>query len=95
MAFEGDPYFHMISPEDIMRHQEVENAERERLHRESRLRSLTLRKAVREASEAMTWLMDESMHAPATIAQGLRLRGIGLLLIFIASALLLVDTLIE
>ena len=95
MALEQDPYFRMLSPEDIMRHQEVENAERERLHRESRLRNMTLRKAVREASEAMTWLLDESMHAPATVAQGLRLRGIGILLVFVASVLLLVDSLIE
>lgn len=85
----------MLSPEDIMRHQEVENAEWERLHRESRLRNLTLRKAAREASEALTWLMDESMHAPASVVKGLRLRGIGILLVFVASMLLLVDTLIE
>lgn len=90
-----DPYFRMLSPEDIMRRQELENAERERLHRESRLRSLTLRKAVREASEAMTWLLEESMHAPASIVQGLRLRGTGILLVFVASVLLLIDTLIE
>lgn len=92
---EQDPYFRMLSPEDIMRQQEVENAERERLHRESRLRNLTPRKALGEASEALAWLMDESMHAPASVVQGLRLRGMGILLIFVASILLFVDTLIE
>jgi hypothetical protein len=91
----GDPYDRMLSPEDIMRHQEIENAERERLHHESRLRNLTLRKAVQEASEAMTWILDESMHAPATIVTGLRLRGMGILLVFLASILLLIDALIE
>jgi len=88
-------YDRMIPPEDIMRHQELENADRERLHRESRLRNLTLRKAAQEASEAMTWLLEESMHAPASIVRGLRLRGMGILLIFVASVLLLIDALIE
>lgn len=89
------PYDRMIPPEDIMRRQEIENAELERLHRESRLRSLTPRKAIQEASEALTWLMEESMHAPASIVRGLRLRGMGILLVFVASVLLLIDTLIE
>jgi hypothetical protein len=89
------PYAHMIPPEDIMRHQELENAEGERLHRESRLKNLTLRKAVQEASDALYWLLDESMHSPTSIAKGLRLRGTGLLLVFVASILLLIDTLIE
>jgi hypothetical protein len=91
----ASPYDRMIPPEDIMRHQELENAERERLHRESRLKNLTLRKAVQEASEAMSWLLEESMHAPASIVRGLRLRGVGILLVFLASVLLLIDTLVE
>lgn len=93
----ASPYNRLLPAEDIMRLQILRNAELEKAHTESKLKYLTLRRAIEEASEALRWLLEEFMHGAqplSSLAEGTRLRGLGILCIAAAVVLIAVDTLI-
>jgi hypothetical protein len=86
----------LLPPEDIMRIQDRQNRELEKAYRDARIESMTLRGAVAESVEAGRWFLDESVHGfsdtdlRTELTMQNRLRGLGLLLIFVASTMLVV-----
>lgn len=98
----GSPYNRLMKSNDILRIQKRQNRLLEREHETSRLRNITLVGALTEAVDTLQFLLGSFMHMRgknvdilSAFAEKQRLRGLGFLLMGVAIALLLVDSLLE
>lgn len=83
--------------DEIMEIQRQKNLELAEQHERAKVKNITLRVAIDESIAALQWVMNELVYSPQKSLEGImdgreqRLRGIGFLLIFFSSALLIID----
>lgn len=97
----ASPYNRLLPAEDIMRLQLLHNNALAETHEASRMKNLSVRRAIQEGSDALRWLLEDAMHLPpgesllASLTEGTRMRGLGILIVAFAVVCLAVDALVD
>lgn len=94
----SDPYNYLLPAPDIIRLQRIQNEKAEELHQRSRFQNLTIQGALEEMLQTVRWLLEDFVNMPKknlidAFTQHQRLRGLGLLFMFLSSLMLVVDAL--